>query len=55
MHYVQRLSVLVFLLFFYYSCSLHISPIKDVQGPQLPTGAWPGAPYKGCETTMAAI
>ena len=29
--------------------------VKDVQGPQLPIGAWPGAPYKGCETTMAAI
>ena len=29
--------------------------LKDVKGPQLPTGAWPGGPYKGCETMMAAI
>ncbi len=25
---------------------------KDVQGPQLPTGAWPGGPYKGRETAF---
>ncbi len=29
--------------------------VKDVQGPQLVTGAWAGAPYKGCRTMMAAI
>ncbi len=38
------------------SCAIwHTLKLKDVQGPQLPTEAWPGTPYKGCETMMGAI
>ncbi len=29
--------------------------IKDGHRPWLPIGAWPGAPYKGCDTMLAAI
>ena len=34
------------------SCHKRNFCLKDVQGPQLPTGAWPGAPYKGHETMI---
>ncbi len=35
----------------HYSCIYDII-FKDVQEPQLPTGSWPGGPYKGRETMI---